>query len=92
MPPTLSTPCRYQGEYVEDLPSGHGIYLFASGQTYEGEWSNGKKHGWSIYTVDNGQQFVGQWIDSKPQWIQVRGPWVAVPAYMKRQKRLAISS
>lgn len=49
-------PClSRQGEYQDDLPHGHGIYLFSSGQMYEGEWALGKKHGWSIYTVDNGE-------------------------------------
>ncbi len=57
---------RYQGEYADDLPHGHGVYLFASGQMYEGEWSQGKKHGWSIYSVDDGESSAPSTSSGRP--------------------------
>lgn len=56
----MSTTNRYMGQYEEDVPHGHGVYLFASGQAYEGEWRAGSKHGWCVYSLANGQQWAGK--------------------------------
>ncbi len=36
---------RYNGEWRDDQPTGHGTFFDDSGDTYEGEWLNGQRHG-----------------------------------------------
>ena len=67
----------FDGQYVDDRKSGHGIYLWADGRAYNGEWLNGKQHGTGYYiTTDasqNNQLKVkkGTWQNGKRQeWIE----------------------
>jgi hypothetical protein len=44
----------YQGEVLDGLMDGHGLYKFADGNRYVGEWRAGKKHGSGQFTWFNG--------------------------------------
>ena len=36
---------RYEGEYINDLKHGFGVYTWADGSRYEGEWKDDNMHG-----------------------------------------------
>ncbi|KAJ9514347.1 hypothetical protein QJQ45_012269 [Haematococcus lacustris] len=53
-----------RGQYLDDLPHGHGVYSFAAGQRYEGQWHAGRK------PAGQCSEWVALWSASKPQWVQ----------------------
>ena len=44
---------RYEGDYIDDKRTGHGIYTWADGNRYEGDFLDGKMHGRGIFTWAN---------------------------------------
>ena len=53
---------------MDDLKSGNGTYLFASGAKYEGQWLNGKKYGFGKETYardSNGDYYIGEFKDGE---------------------------
>lgn len=36
---------RYEGEYLNGLKHGKGVFFFANGKIFKGRWKNGHKHG-----------------------------------------------
>ena len=38
----------YEGQFVDGLKEGFGVYIWASGSKYEGNWKAGKKHGQGV--------------------------------------------
>ncbi|XP_078354008.1 radial spoke head 1 homolog isoform X2 [Oculina patagonica] len=56
---------RYEGEYVEDLRSGQGIFWYPDGSVYEGAWATGERNGYGVYTYINGDIYKGEWKDGR---------------------------
>jgi len=50
------------GNWVDDMRSGQGRYLYVNGDIYDGEWSNHVRHGSGKYTyAANGIVYTGTW-------------------------------
>ena len=52
---------RYEGEWLEDGPSGDGRMTFANGDVYQGKWAQGKPNGQGTMTLADGSICEGQW-------------------------------
>jgi hypothetical protein len=57
---------RYEGQVnAEGQKQGHGILIFATGDTYTGQWRNDRMNGEGTYEFADGDKYVGQWRDGK---------------------------
>jgi len=36
---------KYEGDYVNGVQEGYGVYCYADDSKYEGDWKNKKRHG-----------------------------------------------
>lgn len=41
---------RCTGSFVKGKRHGHGLYIYATGDSYDGEWESDVKHGRGVYT------------------------------------------
>jgi hypothetical protein len=55
----------YEGDYVEDVRTGEGVYIFANGDRYEGQFKDNKKHGKGKMKYANGTYQDGMWSNAK---------------------------
>jgi radial spoke head protein 1 len=51
---------KYEGELVNGIKHGQGIYTFRSGARYEGEWKHGRRHGWGTMRYASGDCYEGE--------------------------------
>lgn len=59
--PLAPSPHR-KGEWVDDLPDGHGQIVYANGDRYEGSFAQGCRNGHGVLTLNNGMKFDGMWL------------------------------
>ena len=57
--------CRYEGEWRDNDPNGHGTCTWPNGDRYEGEFRDGKIHGRGTYTWTNGDSKTCEWRDNE---------------------------
>ena len=57
---------RYDGEWRDGRPDGHGVWTGTDGESYEGELLRGVQNGEGTYTWANGDRYGGEWRDAKP--------------------------
>jgi hypothetical protein len=50
---------RYEGNFHNGLPEGHGVLIHPNGDHYEGNFHNGLPEGHGTYTWQNGQYYDG---------------------------------
>ncbi len=55
----------YEGEWLDGLPNGNGVYFLSNGDRYEGILKNGKQHGEGFYSYSKGGYYSGGWLDGK---------------------------
>ncbi len=61
----------YDGEFLNDLYHGYGIYTWKNGNRYEGMWKNNRREGqgiwiWGEQSSSPGDRYQGQWhLDQK---------------------------
>jgi hypothetical protein len=51
---------KYEGEFLDGLFHGWGVYYYKIGDRYEGEFQNDMKHGKGAYTFQNGDKYMGE--------------------------------
>lgn len=53
----------YEGEYLDDLRDGFGVYYYKTGKLcYAGNWKQNKREGLGVsFSSDDGSAFVGEW-------------------------------
>ncbi|MGR3317950.1 MAG: TerB family tellurite resistance protein, partial [Candidatus Anammoxibacter sp.] len=56
---------EYEGQSKDNLPHGHGVANYFSGDRYVGEYVDGERHGQGTYTVTKGGKYVGEWENDK---------------------------
>ncbi|CAF1016231.1 unnamed protein product [Rotaria sordida] len=59
---------KYSGDWVDDVRTGQGVYVYAGGSHYEGQYKDNKKHGkgtfvWGSDTKCAGDKYTGDWVD-----------------------------
>jgi hypothetical protein len=52
---------QYEGEVVNGLPEGAGIFLYPNGDRYEGQWKGGVKEGQGRMRYVLGGSYDGEW-------------------------------
>jgi hypothetical protein len=57
----------YEGEWINGIKEGRGIYRYTDGRYYEGEWKNDKKEGHGIYRYTDGRYYEGEWKNDKKE-------------------------
>ena len=56
---------EYEGELVNDIPNGRGIFYKGKGSPeYIGHWFNGERNGKGIYYKDNEKNYYGEWKEN----------------------------
>ncbi|RNF04352.1 uncharacterized protein Tco025E_07983 [Trypanosoma conorhini] len=58
-PPILSVVNVYEGDYMQGMRHGFGVFYYADGGTYEGEWCRGNKEGYGRCTTSVGTSHYG---------------------------------
>lgn len=56
---------EYDGDWVDDLMSGNGVYKFTGGSVYTGEWKNGMMNGQGKMIYADGSSYDGTWADNE---------------------------
>jgi hypothetical protein len=52
---------HYKGEVLNGVQHGHGVFIYANGDTYSGEWENGLAHGVGRMIYSNCGMYDGEW-------------------------------
>jgi hypothetical protein len=60
------TGSRYEGEWHDNRPDGHGVMTFRDGSRYDGQWANGNRNGHGVLTTPKGVRFDGEFRDGLP--------------------------
>ena len=55
----------YEGEFVNGLKSGSGVYIYKNGDKYIGEFKNDEKNGIGAYYYNNGESYIGNYYKNK---------------------------
>lgn len=54
----------YEGDMMNDVKEGVGVYSYKNGDVYEGSWKDNKKHGVGVYRFAGGRGFYkGTWVN-----------------------------
>lgn len=54
----------YEGELLNGVPHGYGVFHHSAGYLYEGEWQNGRWHGYGALSNENDRVFfAGQFVN-----------------------------
>ena len=56
---------EYQGEWLNDMKHGLGVFSDTSGDQYDGQWYAGLKHGQGTYSYKSGDKYIGNWKEDK---------------------------
>ncbi|CAF1066575.1 unnamed protein product [Rotaria sp. Silwood1] len=56
---------KYIGDWVGDVATGEGIFMWTNDDQYEGQYQNGQRHGKGSYTYANGDKYTGGWFEDK---------------------------
>ena len=54
----------YEGDLVDGVRTGTGVYVWADGKRYEGEFLNNKLHGEGVFT-EEGRTYVGGFVNDR---------------------------
>ena len=56
---------RYEGDFINGMFHGKGVFIWANGDRYEGNFFLNKRTGIGIYSWPNGERYEGQFVDGK---------------------------
>ena len=65
---------KYEGEFLNGIRHGTGIYTWPDGEQYEGEFLNGNYHGFGKLLESNGSWKEGTWEND--EFISGKGLWI----------------
>jgi hypothetical protein len=60
---------KYDGEVLNGMREGFGIYFYHNGDKYEGMWINNRKHGMGTLYYKDGNLYIGQWKNSEKEGV-----------------------
>ena len=55
---------KYDGEWLDGLRSGSGVYEFNNGDVFQGTWERGMRNGPGVHKFKNGARFEGRYVDN----------------------------
>mgnify|MGYP003682047699 CR=1 FL=1 len=55
----------YEGDFINGIKQGKGIFIWTDGDQYEGDWVNGEKYGKGVFTYASGNKYEGDWVDGE---------------------------
>ncbi|MBT5909034.1 MAG: hypothetical protein HOH25_04505, partial [Opitutae bacterium] len=61
----IATKPSYEGERLNGIPHGKGIFTFPNGARYEGQLTNGKPNGFGVNLFANGDRYEGEYLKGK---------------------------
>ena len=56
---------KYQGQFLNGVFHGKGVYSWANNKTYNGNWANGKMNGKGKFSYPDGSYYEGEFINGK---------------------------
>lgn len=60
---------KYEGEFANDVRSGHGTYwVYESGKyrvEYSGSWLQNEKNGFGVFYNAKGERYEGEWLNGR---------------------------
>jgi hypothetical protein len=80
---------RYEGEWVNDFPSGVGVHHGSDGTRYAGEWNQRLPSGYGVQSAPAaGSRVVGEWNPGPDTaWGHVNGYAIFIPPSEQREQR-----
>ncbi|TMW59024.1 hypothetical protein Poli38472_007169 [Pythium oligandrum] len=85
---TATSNARYEGEWQDGLPHGHGVLVFDNDRhvRYEGAFVKGYRHGHGVMRYASGNMYTGEWHENVKSgygtMIWLRSDGVAVEKYV----------
>merc|ERR1719482_215954 len=64
---TWHTGDSYEGQFVDGLMHGQGIYRCANGSHYQGQFCENLRQGFGIFTYEDGSLYQGTWEKDNPE-------------------------
>ena len=58
---------HYTGNWIDDMATGEGMFIWKNGDQYEGQIQNGQRHGKGLYRFTNGDTYTGDWVEDKKE-------------------------
>lgn len=55
----------YEGEWMNNMKHGEGIYTYNEGSRYKGQYANDNKHGLGAYLFEDGKIYFGDWKEGQ---------------------------
>ncbi len=68
---TMSDGSSYEGQFLDGLRHGHGLYTYTNGNRYEGAFENDKRHGQGIYHYEDNERYEGESVEGKREGIGI---------------------
>lgn len=56
---------RYEGDFINGMFHGKGVFIWAKGDRYEGDFFLNKRTGKGIYSWASGERYEGDFVDGK---------------------------
>lgn len=56
---------RYEGDFINGMYHGKGVFIWANGERYEGDFFLNKRTGRGIYLWPSGESYEGDFVDGK---------------------------
>ena len=56
---------RYEGDFINGMFHGKGVFIWANGDRYEGDFFLNKRTGKGIYLWASGESYQGDFVDGK---------------------------
>ncbi|KAH6575101.1 hypothetical protein BASA50_007111 [Batrachochytrium salamandrivorans] len=57
---------RYQGDWIDGMRHGAGVFQYSTGAIYKGEWVSNMKHGKGVFKSEYGRQYIGEFLNDRP--------------------------
>jgi WD40 repeat protein len=84
---TLPDGSRYQGDIVNNMFSGTGIYMYPNGDVYEGDFANNAMHGRGTFHFARGGTFAGEFQNNRlTKILEVSVPHVTLAGTITVEK------
>jgi hypothetical protein len=73
---------KYEGEWQNDAPCGHGVWTYSDGGVYCGQFELGVRQGVGVYVFASGNRYFGQWAADERDGKSIEEPITTDKVFM----------